>query len=108
MQNLNKENFWNEVHAKYPDACQHFCKWIDDYKAEVGWDKIFAPGVKFHDVPIEIQNGILARYELEVHNNQYGTGKKVYQHIIQAYPAQVKKFFIDLQSNIVNRMKKLN
>ena len=51
MQTLNKENFRNEVQAKYPQACQQ---------------------------------------------------------IIKAFPGQVKKFFIDLQTNIINSATKLN
>ncbi len=87
MENLNKENFWNALHTKYPQAVDKFCKWIDEYKKEVGWDAFFAnegfteemtgmpptetttiivgprsPQIKFHHIPIEWQYGILQRF----------------------------------------------
>lgn len=87
MKGLNKENFFNDMQANYPDAFAHFSKWIDDYKKEVGWEKLFngdidiayrtndgagawdAGGVtkapKFHNIPIEMQYGILSRYHAE-------------------------------------------
>ncbi len=81
--NLNKENFWNDLHKQYPKAVDDFCKWIDQYKKDIGWDKLLnknyhktnirrasngeitgidfsAP--KFHDLPFDMQRGILLKY----------------------------------------------
>jgi hypothetical protein len=76
--NLTKENFWNELTTKCPRAMEHFCAWIDEYKASHNWKKLFNEKVieapvngfdpiylkapKFHDLPIEMQLGILMRY----------------------------------------------
>lgn len=79
-QNLNLENFWNEMEKNYPDAFKHFSQWIDIYKKEVEWKKLFnedtisddyreAP--KFHELPLEMQIGILFRYEYEMHQIMY-------------------------------------
>ena len=78
MDSLTKENFWNELHAKYPQAVDKFCKWIDEYKKEVDWGHLilhFPHGHqkaglprKFHDLPFDIQIGILMRYIEEHHN----------------------------------------
>jgi hypothetical protein len=115
MDNLNKENFWDALHDQYPEAVEHFCKWIDDYKREVGWDILFggenvAPKniPKFHDIPFDMQNGILARYELELFNNGHGRGKEIYQDIKLKFKDQIKNLFADLQSQITKRKAKLN
>jgi hypothetical protein len=52
-----------------------FCKWIDEYKKEVSWDALFDnhsrldsaeniqhKKIKFHDLPLEMQQGIILRY----------------------------------------------
>lgn len=108
MENLNKENFWNELHAKYPTAVNHFCKWIDAYKEEVGWKKLFADGVKFHDIPFDMQNGIIARFEIEMYNNKLGEGKRESEKIRNDYKKVVENLFKDLQNSIDKRGKTLN
>jgi hypothetical protein len=75
MESLTKENFWNDLRAKYPAAVDDFCKWIDQYKMEVCWDHLFlnelrfmepaqyhGKEIKFHDLPFDMQAGILIRY----------------------------------------------
>lgn len=70
MQNLNKENFWNALEQKYPVAMQRFKEWIDAYKNEVDWSELFAEyEVKLHDIPIEMQLGILLRFVAESLND---------------------------------------
>lgn len=115
MENLNKENFWNALHDQYPEAVEHFCKWIDDYKREVGWDILFGgedvhpdKKPKFHDLPFEMQNGIIARFELELFNNGHGNGKERYKDIAVQYRGQIKNLFADLQKNLIKRQSKLN
>ncbi len=115
MQNLTKENFFNEMMALCPEAVEYFCRWIDEYKKEVNWDKLFPPprdprihGVKFHDLPFEMQNGIIARFELELFNNKGGHGKGLTEEIQQAYRGQLRKIFYDLQKSMEARAQKLN
>lgn len=72
MKNLNKENYFTkEWLKKYPKASKVFCDWIDKYKSEVDWVNLFngrALGLasivapKFHDIPIDMQRGIIARF----------------------------------------------
>ena len=67
MENLNKENFWNELFTKYPKGVQVFCDWIDEYKKRNHWDRLFNGGYemespKFHDLPIAMQKGILIEF----------------------------------------------
>lgn len=97
MENLNKENFWNELHKQCPEAVDHFCNWIDDFKKANDWDSLFDPELKFHDLPFDMQNGIIARYELELYNNHQGKGKEVYERLAEAYKEKIKNIFIDLQ-----------
>jgi hypothetical protein len=63
--NLGKDNFWNEMHGKYPAAVELFKEWIDGYKKEVEWRSLFRPEVKFHDIPYEMQMGIMNRFFIE-------------------------------------------
>ncbi len=73
MENLNKENFWNEMQKKYPNAMGEFCNWIDIYKKENNWDSLFNAGLmvpirgqsvapKFHDLPLAMQMGIINEF----------------------------------------------
>lgn len=76
--NLNKENFWDELERQFPDAVKRFYDWIDEYKIEAGWDKIFKCNegtgqvVKFHEVPVEIQMGIISRFLFELTGSRAG------------------------------------
>lgn len=121
MENLNKENFWNKLRERFPDAVDFFCKWIDDYKKEVGWNDLFnsnsdyqnadgknAQAPKFHDLPFEMQNGILARFELELFNNTDGKGKQHYENIAEAYKDVLEKIFKDLHLSMNKRSQKFN
>ena len=78
MNVLTKENFWNQLKEKYPLSVQHFCDWIDQYKKENQWERLFNYGSphydkmgwhnpKFHDLPMEMQYGIILYYFLIVH-----------------------------------------
>lgn len=108
IQNLNKENFFNALERQYPDAVEHFLNWIDEYKREVDWNLLFGEAVKFHDIPFEMQNGIIARYELELHNNKQGQGKEQYEAIAENFKGQIVDLFAEVQRNIILRRKKLN
>jgi len=72
MKNLNKENFFNELTEKYPIAMKKFCDWIDEYKKSVNWNHLFGNDVrhislhvKFHDLPYDMQSGIIIRFACE-------------------------------------------
>lgn len=78
QERLTKENFWNELLEKFPKGMKVFCDWIDQYKAMVGWKRLFNEGYvlnkdhkigfmvdpgktqapKFHDIPYAMQMGI--------------------------------------------------
>jgi hypothetical protein len=64
IENVNKENLFNEMMERYPKATQLFCDWVDDYKHRVGWTG-FIPKAKFHDLPGEMQIGIWFAFVIE-------------------------------------------
>lgn len=73
-ENLNKENFFDNLFKEFPDATQQFCDWIDAYKKEVGMDHWYRDdpdkegeikSIKFHDLPFEMQKGIIHRFARE-------------------------------------------
>lgn len=66
MNNLNKEGFWDPLSEIAPDAVEKFKKWVDEYKKEVNWGSLFPAGIKFHDLPIELQMGIVTRFDMEM------------------------------------------
>lgn len=64
---LTKENFWDTISKKYPEASKMFYDWIDKYKKSSNWNSLFAfegmgtffvKSVKFHDLPHAMQMGI--------------------------------------------------
>lgn len=67
-QNINKENFFNKLQIDFPKGMEHFCNWIDKYKEDVQWNLIFNEhlNIKFHDIPFEMQFGILMKYMTEI------------------------------------------
>lgn len=100
---LTKENFWNEIKERYPEAVDHFCTWIDGYKKEVGWNDLFGEIFKFHNLPFDMQNGIISRFDLECYN-----GKLKAAEILAAEPSRMRDLFKDLQDKIIKRQIKLN
>jgi hypothetical protein len=68
---LTKENFWNDIMKEFPEEMNNFCEWIDEYKAEVQWTNLFSPGIKFHDIPYEMQQGIWLEYVCQQGGCQY-------------------------------------
>jgi hypothetical protein len=74
--NLNKDNFWNELYEKYPLGMKVFCDWVDGYKKQNDWSNLFNAGYnmagdwgtegwggsttapKYHDLPIAFQIGM--------------------------------------------------
>jgi hypothetical protein len=94
MENLNKSNFFDEIEKKYPEAFTSFSEWIDRYKKEVNWNSLFNGGIgihdggypssdwvskteapKFHDIPKEMQIGILLKFASENNATQNDLAK---------------------------------
>ena len=78
IRNLNKQNFWKEIEKTYPKAFKSFGLFIDAYKKEICWHQLFNQcewGIKFHDVPVEMQLGIMLRFAmyhgLQLHYRSY-------------------------------------
>ncbi len=74
-ENLNRKNFWNIAMELCPLSVAAFTQWIDDYKRESyvplntegatsKWGGV-ANGYKFHDLPMEMQVGIIFRFFYE-------------------------------------------
>lgn len=59
---LTKENYFDKLYSKYPKAMGIFCDWIDEYKSNVGWGSYINNGLKFHDLPLDFQRGILYKF----------------------------------------------
>lgn len=68
MENLNKQNFWNELNEKCPAVMAKFCKFIDEYKRKNDWKLMFKSRIKFHDIPVEMQTGIVVKFIMEITN----------------------------------------
>lgn len=110
MENLNKENFWNDWYRSHPEAVDLFCKWIDEYKRNIGWNDLFAdlrgtikykPGVnhfttKFHDIPIAMQFGILMQFFHEI----YGKNEDAYRALTKG---AIEEYFINLTRFLNNK-----
>jgi hypothetical protein len=98
--NLGKENFWNPMREKFPLAVEAFCKWIDEYKKIVDWENVIGAKVKFHDLPYEMQMGIMNRYFIEMFasKEEYDLGGER----IKAYHAEMEEAICELE----HRMKK--
>ena len=90
MENLTKENFWNEMMQKYPLATKQFCDWIDEYKKQNNWNKLFnqgynsftgpIPAPKYHDLPLAMQTGIAIEF-MQEHKAMIWNGDTRLQHM---------------------------
>lgn len=88
IENLTKENFWNEMQEKYPKAMKKFCDWVDNYKKENDWYSLFNSGwskgvsksneghliggektkaPKYHQLPLALQYGIFVQFTGELY-----------------------------------------
>jgi hypothetical protein len=61
-ESLTKENFWNEIIQKYPNASKVFLEWINEYKKQSNWGNVLGNKVKFHDLPYAMQAGVWLEY----------------------------------------------
>jgi hypothetical protein len=88
VEKLTKANFWNKIEEKYPEEFKHFSAWIDKYKIECNWNYLFGNfgstgrEIKFHDLPFDMQKGIIQRYQQEI--NCFGR--------MDQYQREFKKF----------------
>lgn len=64
FESLTKENFWDELFIKLPNSKDIFNKWLDDWKRKSKWKTMFFV-TKFHEIPIEMQYGILLQFMME-------------------------------------------
>ncbi len=76
-ENLNKENFWDDLYKKYPKGVDVFCDWIDEYKKKNNWLSLFTHRYKvhitdtqekypkFHDLPLAMQIGIWIEFVID-------------------------------------------
>lgn len=62
MKGLTKENFFNRMMEQYPITMNRFCGWIDEEKKSIDWANIFKEDLKFHDLPLQLQIGILSKF----------------------------------------------
>ena len=60
MEELTKENFWDEIYKKYPVEFKKFADWIDGYKKKNNWGELFAP--PYHYLPKAMQIGIFMEF----------------------------------------------
>lgn len=104
MESLTKDNFWNALMESHPKATKEFCDWIDDYKKEVDWKTLFyTPNsvqhrdVKFHDVPIDMQLGIILWY-LEMKEGETFNREQYIQYMRE----RITDFFIDREITLKN------
>jgi hypothetical protein len=74
MENKNQHPFWSATKKAAPTIYDSLLKWVDQYKIELKWDQLFAPGIKFHDLPIEMQVGVISKFLHEAGGNDKGTG----------------------------------
>lgn len=98
---LTKEEFWNKIKDRYPEGFNHFVEWIDRYKEEVGWSKLFGDNIKFHDLPTDMQYGIIARFDSEKHN-----GKEAADRIRSNIPKEVTGLIEEVHTLILMNKRK--
>lgn len=106
MDSLTKENFWNRMKDLFPAEVEAFCKWIDDYKRRVDWEKLFNYGFphyakqgwhnpKYHDLPISMQVGIFFEFVADSsgtdsHDSIFGQ-----IHSMKAFTVEIEQYFKD-------------
>lgn len=98
---LTKENFWNELHEKYPSQMKVFCDWIDEYKKRVNWEYIFSHTnseytqyagfslrtPKFHEIPIAMQIGIIVEFSMSLEDDS----EELKSEVVDSIEALIKR-----------------
>ncbi len=67
MENLNRKNFFDALSKRAPLALNKFQEFIDGYKREINWQKLFNTNfidrnINFENLPFEMQIGILNKF----------------------------------------------
>lgn len=63
---LTNENFFTDAKIQFPEAFEIFAKFIDSYKVAVNWNKFLKEETKFHDIPRELQNGVIELFKTHI------------------------------------------
>ena len=59
-------------------------------------------------MPFEMQNGIIARFEIELKNNKQAKGKIISKDFHEVSKGQIRTLLYDLEKQIILRSSKLN
>lgn len=107
MENLTRDYF-TRLQTRFPEAVEHFFSWFERYMVEVGWDELFGQNehdrvIGFYEIPYEMQNGILARFDFEKFN-----GAGAYSNAKINELTRYEDLFADVQRAVDNRSIKLN
>lgn len=97
MNSLTHENFWKKMNEENPHIIKLFLEWIDGYKERIGWRKII-PKAKFHELPIEMQLGILDRFKQEISN-----GKELAESQCKITVRKLEQWFYAIDLQIKNK-----
>lgn len=96
MKNLNKELFI-ELHKDFPKEIDLFTKWIDKYKKRVNWNSLLGINLKFHDLPYEMQLGILLIFSAEYAENKDELNQVSLDRFIAVLPELFKEIVLPNQ-----------
>lgn len=99
-----EKGFFDEIKEIYPEEVEHFLKWIDQYKADHNWNKLFnitgfMAGVKYHELPFAMQLGIIAQYLIEQEDSEGKTTQEVFARLKN----QIKTSFKELHNEKIHR-----
>jgi hypothetical protein len=92
MERLEKK-FWDDLRANHPQALNHFCDWLTEYKEKHSWNDIIRDRVGFDDLPFEMQAGIIERYKTDLYNQVRGARPSDHFQFICVYKKHLRAFF---------------
>lgn len=133
MDKLTKENFWKELQEKYPLQMNKFNDWIDKYKVENNWNKLFNENYsqfnkqyasngelvsmdfsppKYHELPIAMQIGIFMEFASQS-KGVYGVrdiqllpevdSDVESMHTYESMPDLIRNFFLNIKRELSYR-----
>lgn len=110
---FSKNEFYNEIEKEFPEAFKKFSAWMDEYKKQVGWKKLFNEGIslpaeqgmagedvkapKFHELPVDMQYGVLLRFYSETVNPEGAA-------TVQAKATNVRFLFRTIETYIIHKI----
>lgn len=77
MENLTKENCFDNLEAVYPESSKKFSQWIKNYFFYNRLNEVLLPGVTFLSLPLAFQMGILLTFFTEMELIEDGTKELV-------------------------------